>query len=136
MTLNILTRLTILKITVHTVQSTLVLGKMKDECAGVSSSEFVGFRSKMYSLLYDGKEKKTAKGISRSVVKNKMCHHDYKDTLFEKATKINSMTQIRSFSHELYTVRLNKTSLSPYDDKRYILENGHDTLAHGHYKIV
>ena len=28
-----------------------------------------GLRSKMYSLLYDGKEKKTAKGISRSVVK-------------------------------------------------------------------
>ena len=46
----------------------------------------------------------------------------------------NTMMQIRSFGHQLYTVKLNKTSLSPYDDKRYILDNGCDTLAYGHYK--
>ena len=44
------------------------------------------------------------------------------------------MMQIRSFGHQLYTVKLNKTSLCPYDDKRYILANGCDTLAYGHYK--
>ena len=73
----------------YTAQSTKkVLGKMKDECAGIPPSEYVGLRSKMYSLLYDGKEKKTAKGISRSVVKKQICHDDYKDTLFETATKL------------------------------------------------
>ena len=34
-----------------------------------------------------------------------------------------------------YTMRVNKQALSPYDDKRYILDNGHDTLAYGHYRI-
>ena len=111
-----------------------VLGKMKDECAGVPPSEFVGLRSKMYSLLYNGQEKKTAKGIKKSVVKNSIKHEDYKTTLFGKISQIHTMVQIRSFGHELYTVKLKKTSLSPYDDKRYILENGCDTLAYGHYK--
>ena len=37
---------------------------MKDETDGVPIIEFVGLRSKMYSLLLDnGKEKKTGKGI-------------------------------------------------------------------------
>ena len=40
---------------------------MKDETAGKPIKEFVGLRSKMYSLLVDGKEKKTAKGIKKSV---------------------------------------------------------------------
>ena len=45
------------------------------------------------------------------------------------------MNQIRSYNHELFSVEINKISLSPFDDKRYVLENGYDTLAHGHYKI-
>jgi len=45
------------------------------------------------------------------------------------------MTTIRSHHHKLYTIEQNKKSLSSFDDKRYILNNGVDTLAHGHYKI-
>ena len=56
-------------------------------------------------------------------------HEDYKSTLLQKAYKTHTMMQIRSFGHQLYTVKLNKTSLSPYDDKRYILDNGCDTFA-------
>ena len=121
----------------HTLYSPVnrkVLGKMKDECAGIPPSEFVGLRSKMYSLLYDGIEKKTAKGIKKCVVRNIITHEDYKSTLLQKASQTHTMMQIRSFGHQLYTVKLNKTSLSPYDDKRYILDNGCDTLAYGHYK--
>ena len=41
-----------------------VIGKFKDETDGVPIVEFVGLRSKMYSILLDtGKEKKTGKGI-------------------------------------------------------------------------
>ena len=46
-----------------------VLGKMKDETAGKPIKEFVGLRSKMYSLLVDGKEKKTEKGIKKSAIR-------------------------------------------------------------------
>jgi hypothetical protein len=52
-----------------------VIGKMKDECGGKPPLEFVGLRSKMYSL-YDKKlSKRTAKGVkNRYLVKNVM--HD------------------------------------------------------------
>ena len=46
----------------------------------------------------------------------------------------NKMMRFVHDRHELYTVEQNKTSLSPINDKRYILENG---VSHsfGHYSI-
>ena len=42
-----------------------VIGKMKDEFGGVIITEFVGLKSKMYSIKkIDGKEHNTAKGVS------------------------------------------------------------------------
>ena len=111
-----------------------VVGKMKDECAGVPIEEFVGLRSKMYSLLYGGKEKRTAKGITRTC-QRKMKHQHYKDCLFNRKQTVVEGRMILSESHELYTVKKTKIALSPYDDKRYVMEDGHTTLAHGHYKI-
>ena len=52
-----------------------VIGKMKDETAGVPIVEFVGLRSKMYSYVTnDEKGCKTAKGIKKNVVKNLLKH--------------------------------------------------------------
>jgi len=126
----------------HFLYSTVnkkVLGKMKDECRGVPIREFVGLRPKMYSLLYveDGKtiEKKTAKGIAKQVTKRDIKHQNYKECLFDKKRQMANMTRIQSFKHNVFSVNLNKIGLSPYDDKRYILDDGVTTLAHGHYKI-
>ena len=48
-----------------------VIGKMTDEFKGEIISEFVGLKSKMYSLVsVDGKENKKSKGVSKKVVKN------------------------------------------------------------------
>ena len=42
-----------------------VIGKMKDEFGGVIITEFVGLKSKMYSIKkIDGKEHNTTKGVS------------------------------------------------------------------------
>ena len=68
-----------------------VLGKMKDECAGTPPSEFVGLQSKMYSLQFNGKEKKTAKGLTKSVVKNVLTHNDYKNPVFDKLKQTHSI---------------------------------------------
>ena len=112
---------------------------MKDETHGVPIEEFIGLRPKMYSILYTEDEisieKKTAKGITKNVTKKFIRHNDYKECLFDQTIKMASMKQIRSQSHQLYSITLNKIGLSPYDDKRYILPNGVSTLAHGHYKI-
>ena len=40
----------------------------------------------------------------------------------------------RSHNHELYSQKVCKAGLSPFDDKRFVLDNGYDTLAHGHYR--
>ena len=118
----------------HSLMNKKVLGKMKDECSGAIIDEFVGLRPKMYSLTYGGKEKKTAKGINRRVVDNDLRHQNYKDSLKNSVIQPCTMNQIRSFNHNMYSVKMNKIGLSPFDDKRYVLEDGCTTLAHGHYR--
>ncbi|XP_041351368.1 uncharacterized protein LOC121370296 [Gigantopelta aegis] len=126
----------------HVLYSTVnkkVLGKMKDETHGIPIQEFVGLKSKMYSLIFEEKgelvEKKTAKGIKKSVIKSHTKHEHYKQCLFERRIHMSNMTQIRSYSHQLYNIKLNKLGLSPFDDKRYLLSDGISSLAYGHYHI-
>ena len=53
---------------------------MKDEFSGVIVDEFVGLKSKMYSMKkIDGKECNTAKGVSIATEFNK-----FKDVLFNE----------------------------------------------------
>ena len=52
-----------------------VIGKFKDEAAGIPITEFVGLRSKMYSYIKDNKKVgKTAKGIKKNIIKNNIKH--------------------------------------------------------------
>ena len=45
------------------------------------------------------------------------------------------MKIIKPFNHRMYTYEINKVSLSAFDDKRYILADGINTLAYGHKDI-
>ena len=60
----------------------LVLGKMKDETAGVAIEEFVGLKRKMYSFLVDdsSEHKRATKGVNENVVVT-ISHNEYKDVL-------------------------------------------------------
>lgn len=109
-----------------------IIGKMKDETESVPVKEFVGLRSKMYSMVHGNTEK--PKGISKAVIRSKLRHDLYKQCLFNRETQMEPMILFRTDRHEIYTVKLNKTTLSAYDDKRYILEDGIQTLAHGHWR--
>ena len=42
---------------------------------------------------------------------------------------------MKSINHIMYTYKRNKTSLSCYDDKRYILDDEINTLPYGHKDI-
>ena len=122
----------------HFLQSNLnnkVLGKMKDVTIGRAITEFVGLRSKMYSFLYDGKtEEKKAKGIAKVTVKKELKHDCYKATLFDESSMICSMSSLRSHRHELFGETIQKTGLSAFDDKRYLID-AVSSYAYGHYKL-
>jgi len=116
-----------------------VIGKFKDEAAGKPILEFVGLKSKMYSYILDecGKVKnnKTAKRVKKDVIKNEIKHIDYLNVLLKRKTMHHQMRSIRSELHQISSYHLNKVSLSPFDDKRYILDDGITSFAYGHYLI-
>ena len=85
--------------------------------------------------MFEGKESKKCEGVKKSVVKKSITHEDYKNCLFTGKEQLRKMNVIRSHKHEIYTEEVNKVALSSDDDKRYILENGINTLAWGHYRI-
>ena len=118
------------------IENKKVVGKFKDKTQGIPISEFIGLRSKMYSIkLDDDSEKKTAKGIARNIIKNNLKHENYKQILDTGQRMTSSMKMIRSFDHSIYTVNVTKVSLSAYDDKRYILDDGGTSYAYGHSRI-
>ena len=60
-----------------------VIGKFKDEASGITITEFIGLRSKMYSYIKDNDQNNnTAEGIKKNIIKKNVKHEDYKPTLF------------------------------------------------------
>ena len=112
-----------------------VIGKFKDEAAGKPIKEFVGLKSKMYSYLVGAQEHKKAKGVKKNVVKNEIKHQNYLDVLNNSRIMHHQMNTIRSELHQINSYHINKVSLSPFDDKRYILKDGVTSLSYGHYLI-
>ena len=108
-----------------------VLGKVKDEYGGKSISKFVDLKSKMYSISDESNnEKITSKGHSGFIE-----FQEFYDILFKKKTLRHTVRRIGSKNHNLGIYETNKRSLSCFDDKRYILKNGINTLAYGHKDI-
>ena len=113
-----------------------VIGKFKDEAGGVPIVEFVGLRSKMYSYMKDNdKGRKTAKGIKKNVIKKHIKHENYKDVLLNQKQLFHTMKTIRSQNHQLGSYEINKVSLSCFDDKRYLLQDGIKSYAYRHKNI-
>ena len=105
-----------------------VIGKMKDEFGGAIVTGFVGLKSKMYSTKkIDGKEYNTAKGVSIATAFDK-----FKDVLFNKNIIRHKIKRIQSKKHKLGKYEINKISLSCFDDKRYVLDDGIYTLGYFH----
>ena len=106
-----------------------MVGKIKDETAGAGIEEFVGWKPKMYSHLVDDNSKyKKAKVINKNAVAT-ISHNEYKDVLLDKKCLRHSMNRIQSEDYRIRTYEINKRSLSCFDDKTYIQNNGCDGLA-------
>ena len=105
-----------------------VLGKMKDECGGGVINEVVGVRPKMYSVDLEGEKNiRKAKGVKKNVIEKEITHEHYKEALFERKQFMHKMKILRSEGHEMYGMCMNKISISPFDTKRWIAEDGIQT---------
>ena len=112
------------------------IGRFEDEAPGIPINEFIRVRSKMYSYLKHTDEcGKTAKGIKKTVIKKDIKHENYKDVLFNNKQLYHKMKTTRSNNHKLGSYEISKISLSCFDDKRYLHDNGIDSYIYGNYKI-
>ena len=108
-----------------------VPGKMKDEYGGIIICEFIGLKSKMYSLLdVNSYEKSIHKEHNQNI-----SNSEFKDTLFNKKVIRHNMSGIKSINYKQVTYKSNAKSLPCYDDKQYILDDGISTLPYGHKDI-
>ena len=91
-----------------------VIGKMKYEMGGKVVSEFIGLKSKMYSLIrVDDEENIRAKGINRDLK-----YDEFRDVLFNKKIIRHSMKRIQAKKYKLCTYNVCKVSLSCFHDKK------------------
>ena len=109
------------------------LGKLGDETFPARILEYVGLRSKMYSILTvqpDGarKEKRKIKGVPKKAVTN-FRHLEYREVLEEGSERRAAFAQLRSRAHEIAVETVEKKSLSPFNDKVYGLD-AHNSRPH------
>ena len=72
-----------------------IIGKIKHKWNGEIIEEFVGLRTKMYSLKTKKEEMNETKRLRKNVVKKDINHQDYAACLFEE----------RKFMHTMQTIR-------------------------------
>ena len=91
-----------------------VVGKMKDEYSGAITDQFIGFKSKMYSIkTINDSESCTTKGVNIATEFN-----EFRDVLFNKKVIRQKMKRIQAKRHKIGTYEIDKISLSCFDDKK------------------
>ena len=80
-----------------------------------------------FMLSDDGKESNTTKGINTATEFNV-----FKDTSFNKKVIRDKMKRVQSEKHKIGTYEINKISLSFFDGKRFLLDDGIYALAYFH----
>ena len=75
----------------------------------------------------DGKKSSTAKGVNIATEFNEL-----RETLFNNKIMKQKMKRIQSKNKKLVIYDISKISLSVFDDKRFVLNDGIHTLAYFH----
>ena len=85
---------------------------------------FVGLKFKMCTFITteDNHESKKAKGIHKNV-DNQLKYEDHNNVLFNRSLVRHEMNRIQSKNHNIRSHRINKISLSSYDEKKYTLKD-------------
>ncbi|KAJ8972051.1 hypothetical protein NQ317_001521 [Molorchus minor] len=112
----------------------LAISRASNENNGKVMTEFVGLRSKMYSIKCgEICNVKKVKGLKTNVVRKYIQFEDYLRCLEEFKEIYRTQRLIRSYLHQIYSIKQCKLALSPFDDKRFLKEGSTDTLPYGHY---
>jgi hypothetical protein len=113
-----------------------VIGKMKNEYLNDKITEFVGLRSKLYSLITcNNISKRKCKGFAAAARKKSLSHEHFLTCLFTGKPQMREMHTLRTYKHEIFGQKINKVDLSADDDKLVILPDGISKLAYGHYRL-
>ena len=67
-------------------------------------------------------------------MKKELTIEDYKECVLGGTEKTLEQVNFRSHKHEMFTERIRKVALSPYDDKRVALDDGVRTLPIGQWR--
>ena len=77
-----------------------------------------------------------AKGVKKCVVKRELQHNKFLKCFKTWKLTRHDMYSLCSYNHQIYLERVNKVGLNPYDNKRWILLNGIQTLHMGIGELV
>lgn len=119
-------------------------GYFKDEMGGKILKEFVSLRPKLYAYKTENNDEvKKAKGVKKYVINQHMYFKNYIEVLnaYINHTSLDNkqtrrdMNFIQSNKHVVHSKTMNKLVLSGNDDKRFITNDGINSLAYGHYKL-
>ena len=95
-------------------------------------TEFIALNPKVYSINHQTldefnnveiKNKKTLKGISKTVVKNEINHKDYVKVLETDEPELRKVMGFRSYNHEVFTYFTPKIALSSFYDKMKMVDH-------------
>ena len=75
----------------------------------------------------DGGESNTAKGVNIATEFN-----EFKDVCFNKKIIRHKMIRMQAKKHKIVIYEIDKASLSCFDDKRFVLDKGINTVAYFH----
>ena len=79
----------------------------------------------------DNDEKKKAKGIKKSIIKCRLIFENYKDSLFNDKTILQSQLRFESNHHDVYTEEVDKIALNSNDDKKLQIFDRVTTYPYG-----
>ena len=121
----------------HNTHNVKRLGTWHED-AEFSMTEFVALRSKVYAYRTLGADEvKKAGGIATEVTESKLKVEHYLQCLRsgQEGERVQSV-RLQSRDHVLREVTADRKGLSLQDDKRYVREDGIETWAYGHWRIV
>lgn len=119
----------------YSLHNKAIPGKWKNEIPNDDILEFVALKAKEYCIRLEKEaDEKRMKGVPKSVVKHIQFVNYFRALFDPNRDKIPyQFYAIRAKKHELFTTKEKKAAISPWDDKRWICDDGYHTLAYNHY---